>query len=197
MQLAHLVGQGGLVAHGGGHTAQQGGHLAARLDEAEDVVDEQQHVFVLHVPEVLGHGQPRQGHPQTHAGGLVHLAEDQGGLAGHAALPHLPPKVVALPGALAHAGENGVAAVLHGHVVNQLLNEHGFAHAGPAEQADFAATGIGLQQVDHLDARLQNLHRGALLLEGGGLAVDGAHRGALGHRAAAVNGLAQHVEHTP
>src|SRR5699024_7731918 len=60
LKLAHLVGQGGLVAHGGGHPPQEGGHLAARLDKAEDVVDEQQHVLVLLVPEVLRHGQPRQ-----------------------------------------------------------------------------------------------------------------------------------------
>src|SRR5699024_7198096 len=33
LQLAHLVGQGGLVAHGGGHPAHQGGDLAAGLDE--------------------------------------------------------------------------------------------------------------------------------------------------------------------
>ena len=80
LQLAHVVGQGGLIAHGGGHPAQQGGHLAARLEEAEDVVDEQQHVLMLHVPEILRHGQAAHGHPHTGSGGLVHLAEDQGGL---------------------------------------------------------------------------------------------------------------------
>ena len=57
LELAQLVGQGGLVAHGGGHPPQHGGDLGARLDVAEDVVDEQQHVPVLHVPEILRHGQ--------------------------------------------------------------------------------------------------------------------------------------------
>src|SRR3712207_8354921 len=45
LQLAHLVGEGRLVAHRGRHAAQQRGHLGARLDEAEDVVDEQQDVL--------------------------------------------------------------------------------------------------------------------------------------------------------
>ena len=55
LQLAHLVGQGRLVAHRRRHAAEEGGHLGAGLDEAEDVVDEQQHVLALHVAEVLGH----------------------------------------------------------------------------------------------------------------------------------------------
>ena len=77
LQLAHLVGEGGLVAHGRGHAAEQRGHLGAGLHEAEDVVDEQQHVLALHVAEVLGHGERRQGDAQAHAGRLVHLAEHE------------------------------------------------------------------------------------------------------------------------
>ena len=87
--------------------------------------------------------------------------------------------------------------MFHGNVVDQLLNQHGLAHAGAAEEAYFAPSGIGLQQINDLDARLQNFHRGTLLLKGGGLAVDALHRRALGHGAAAVDGLAQHVEHPP
>ena len=60
LELAHLVGQGGLVTHGRGHAAEQGRHLGAGLDEAEDVVDEEQHVLVLHVAEVLRHGERGQ-----------------------------------------------------------------------------------------------------------------------------------------
>ncbi len=85
--------------------------------------------------------------------------------------------------------------MLHGYVVNQLLDEHRLAHAGAAEQADLAPLGVGLQQVDDLDPRLQNLHRRALLLKGGGLAVDALEGGIPSNRAAAVDGLAQHVEH--
>jgi hypothetical protein len=45
LQLTHLRGQRRLVAHGAGHAAEQRRHLGARLREAEDVVDEEQHVW--------------------------------------------------------------------------------------------------------------------------------------------------------
>ena len=76
LQRAHLRGQRRLVAHGRRHAAQQRRHFAAGLREAEDVVDEQQRVGAGRVAEVLGHRQGRQGHAQTGARRLVHLAED-------------------------------------------------------------------------------------------------------------------------
>ncbi len=69
LKRAHLVGQGGLIAHGGGHPPHQSGHLRACLDIAEDLVDEEQHILVLPVPEVLRHGQPGEGHPHPGPGG--------------------------------------------------------------------------------------------------------------------------------
>ena len=102
-------------------------------------------------------------------------------------------QVVALAGALADAGEHGVAAVLLGDVADELLDDDGLAHAGAAEDADLAALGEGADQVDDLDARLEHLGRGGLVLEGGRGAVDGV--ALLGiDRALAVDGLAQHVE---
>ena len=65
LQLAHLVGQRRLVAHGRRHPAEQRGDLGAGLGEPEDVVDEQQHVLVLHVAEVLRHGQRRTARPAS------------------------------------------------------------------------------------------------------------------------------------
>ena len=156
LQLAHLVGQGGLVAHGGGHAAEQRRHLGAGLHEAEDVVHEQQHVLVLHVTEVLGHGEGGQGHPQADARRLVHLAEDEGGLLQHAGLGHLDAEVGALPGPLADAGEHGHAAVLLGHAADHLGDEHRLAHAGAAEQADLAAGQVRREEVDDLDAGLEH-----------------------------------------
>ncbi len=44
-------------------------------------------------------------HAQTCAGRLVHLAKNERGLADDAGLVHLVPEVVALAGALTHAGE--------------------------------------------------------------------------------------------
>ena len=87
--------------------------------------------------------------------------------------------------------------MLGGHVVDQLLNQHRFADARAAEQADLAALGVRLKQVDDLDARLENLHGGALLLKGGRLAVDAALGGIGRHVVAAVDRLAEDVEHAP
>ena len=95
--------EGGLVAHGRGHAAQQSRHFRARLDEAEDVVDEEEHVLAHDVAEVLRHGERRQTHAQTGARRLVHLAEHHGRLVDDARLGHLQVEVVALAGALAHA----------------------------------------------------------------------------------------------
>ncbi len=47
------------------------------LDEAEDVVDEQQHVLACVVAEELGHSERRIAGAEAGAGRLIHLAEDQ------------------------------------------------------------------------------------------------------------------------
>ena len=134
-------------------------------------------------------------------GRLGHLAVDEGGLGlarvldvDDARLLELQPEVVALARALAHAREHGHAAVLLGEVVDQLLDDDGLAHAGAAEQADLAAAQVGLDEVDDLDAGLEHLELGGLLLEGGRGAVDrvallGLDRAQLVHR------LADHVQH--
>ena len=114
LQEAHLVRQVRLVTHRGGHTAEQRGHLGTGLGEAEDVVDEEQHVLLLHIAEVLRHGQTGQRDPQTGARGLVHLTEDQRGLVEDAGLRHLLDEVVALTGALADAGEHRHPVVVVG-----------------------------------------------------------------------------------
>ncbi len=81
-------------------------------------------------------------------------------------------EVVALAGALAHAGQHRVAAIGLGDVVDQLLHGHGLAHAGAAEQSDLAALGVGAEQVDDLDAGDQDFGRARLFREGRGFAVD-------------------------
>ena len=156
LQVTHLGGQRGLVAYGGGHTAQQCGHLGTGLGEAEDVVHEQKHVLAL-IAEVLGLGQAGQTHAQTGSRRLVHLAVDQAGLVDNAGLAHLQVQVGTLAGALAHAGEHRGAAVLLGQVVDELLDDNGLADASAAEQARLAALDEGLDQVDGLDAGLEDL----------------------------------------
>ena len=125
-------------------------------DEAEDVVDEEQHVLAL-VAEVLRHRQAGEADAQARARRLVHLAVDERDLVDHPRLGHLEQQVVALARALADAGEDGDAAVLARDVVDQLLDQHGLADAGAAEEADLAALHVRRDQVDDLDAGLEDL----------------------------------------
>jgi hypothetical protein len=116
-------------------------------------------------------------------GRLVHLAVDERGLGAFAAaflvdagLDEFVIEVVALAGALANAGEHGVAAMRLGDVVDQFLDQNGLADAGAAEQADLAALGVGRQQVDDLDAGDEDLGFGRLVDIGRRFLVDAAQR---------------------
>ena len=128
-----------LVTYGRWHTAEQCGYLGACLNESENVVDEEQYVLVLLVTEVLSHCEAAETNSHTHSRCLVHLSEDHGSLVHNAGFPHLFPEIVSLSGTLAYSGEYGVAAVLHGYVVNQLLDKYRLAYSGAAEEADLSA----------------------------------------------------------
>ncbi len=125
---------------------EQGRDLGAGLHEAEDVVDEEQHVLAADLAEVLRDGEAGQTDAQARARRLVHLAEDERRLVDDARLLHLEPEVVALARALADAAEHGQAAVLGGDVVDELLHDDRLAHAGAAEQADLAALHVGRER---------------------------------------------------
>jgi len=198
---AHFGGEVGLVADGRRHAAEERGDLGAGLGEAEDVVNEEQGVGAFAVAEVLCDSKAGEGDAETGPWGLCHLAVDERGLGlgevvdvNDAGLLKLVPEVVALAGAFADAGEDGEAAVLAGDVVDELLNDDRLADASAAEEADLAALEEGLDEVDDLDAGLEHLLGGGLLVEGWGGAVDGhAELGVDG--AELVHRLAEHVEH--
>ena len=196
LQLAHVGGQGGLVAHRRGHPPQQGRDLHVGQDVAVDVVNEQEHVLPLHVAEVFGHGDAGEAHPRPHARRLVHLAEDEHRLVNDPRGAHLVPEVVALAGALAHAGEDGEAAVLGGDVADQLHDDDRLAHAGAAVGTHLTALAEGADEVNDLQPRLQHLGAGGALLQGRGRTVDGPALLGL-HLAQVVQGLTQHVEEAP
>ena len=147
LQVAHLGSQRGLVANSGRHTAEQSRHLGTRLGEAEDVVDEQQHVLAL-IAEVLRLGQTGQAHAQTGSRRLVHLTVDQAGLVDNAGIAHLEVQVGTLAGTLTDAGEDGRAAVLLRQVVDELLDDNGLANASAAKQTSLTALDEGLDKVD-------------------------------------------------
>src|SRR5271155_5514191 len=104
------------------------------------------------VAEILRHRQSSQSDTKSRPWRLRHLAVDQRAarflrIAGNddARLLKFEPQVVALAGALADSGEHRNSAVLHGDVVDQLLNQHGFSDARAAEQTDLAALQVGLE----------------------------------------------------
>ena len=74
LQVAHLSSQRGLVTDGARRAAEERGHFGAGLRKAEDVVHEQEHVLVVLVAEILGHGERGERNAETRAGRLVHLA---------------------------------------------------------------------------------------------------------------------------
>ena len=76
LQRAHVGGQRRLIADRRGNAAEQRRHFRARLGEAEDVVDEEQHVLAL-IAEILGDGEAGQRDAHARARRLVHLAEHQ------------------------------------------------------------------------------------------------------------------------
>ena len=191
----HLGREVGLVAHRRRHAAEQRRHLGARLGEAEDVVDEQEDVAALLVAEVLRHRQAGQADALAGAGRLVHLAEHEGRALDDARLGHLVDEVVALAGALADAREHGHAGVLLRDVVDQLLDDDRLADAGAAEDADLAALAEGADEVDDLEAGLEDLDLGGLVLEGRGLRGGSAGMWSASTGALAVDRVAQDVEH--
>jgi hypothetical protein len=107
-------------------------------------------------------------------------------------LDELVIEVVALAGALADAGEHRVAAMGLGDVVDELLDQHGLADPGAAEQADLAAFGIRREQVHHLDPGDENIGLGRLIREGRGGRVNGP-RLLVGYRPRFVDRPADHV----
>ena len=127
---------------------------------------------MLHVTEVLRHGQARQRDAHADSRRLIHLAEDERGVLQHAHLLHLEEEVRALTGALTDAGEDRRTGELTRDTGDHLLNQNGLADAGATEQADLAALDVRGQQVDDLDARLQDLGLAFELVEGRRLAVD-------------------------
>ena len=124
------------------------------------------------IAEVLGHRQARQADAQARARRLVHLAEDHHRLVDHAGLGHLVVEVVALAGALAHAGEDRVAAVLRGDVADQLLDDDRLADARAAEDADLAAPVNGAIRSMTLMPVSKTSPAVRLLVEARGGAVD-------------------------
>ena len=74
LKVAHFGGERRLITDGGWGSAKKRGHFGASLREAENVIDEEQHVLVIFIAEIFRHRQSGKSHAQTSARRLVHLA---------------------------------------------------------------------------------------------------------------------------
>src|SRR4029077_12121504 len=159
LQGSHFRGESWLVTHCARGAAQQGGNLGPCLRKAKNVIDEQQHILVLLIAEVLGNGETRQGHAQAGTRRFIHLPVHQSDL-GFAQvvllydsrLRHLVVEVVAFASAFAHTGEHGNTAVELGDIVNQFHDHHGLADAGATESTDFSTFQERADEVDYFDS---------------------------------------------
>ena len=98
--------------------------------------------MVLNIAEVLSHRQAGQSDAQTGTWGLIHLAEDQGGVLEDASLVHFVDEVVTLTGTLTNTGEDRGTTEVMGDTVNHLLDEHRLAHTGATKEANLAALDV-------------------------------------------------------
>ena len=194
LQSRQLGAHRGLIAQARRHLAHQAGHFHAGLDETENIIDEQQHVAVFVVPEILGHRQRRVTHAETAARRLVHLPEHHHHVRQYAGLLHVTVKLLALATTFADAAENAYALLVLDHVVDHFGEQHRLAHAGPAEQTRFAAALQRHQHIDDLDARLKDLGLGGTPRQRRRGSMDGAPLD-ICRRRLAVDGVAEHVEH--
>src|SRR6266478_557715 len=201
LERAHLGGERRLIPHRAGGPTEESGDLGAGLREAEDVVDEEEHVLVLLVAKVLRDREARERHAEAGPRRFVHLAVDQSDLRRARVLlvddarpRHFVVQVVTFARALADAGEYRHTAVELGDVVDELHDDDCLPDASTTERADLAALQEGTDQIDHLDARGEHLGGGGLVHQRGRRAVYRIVFLRL-DRAAFVDGAAGHVEH--
>jgi len=117
LEGTHIGGERGLISDGGWDTSEQSGHLRAGLGESEDVVDEEQHILVLLISEVLSDRETCQTDTGSGTRWLVHLTVHEGGLRSRAirlddtGLDHFVVEIVALTSSFADTGEHGETTV--------------------------------------------------------------------------------------
>jgi hypothetical protein len=84
--------------------------------------------------------------------------------------------------------------VLHGHVVNQFLNQNRLANTSPAEETDFSTFQKGLNKVHNFNPGFKHFERGGLLVQ----LRSGTMNGIIifaDQRTELVNRLPQHIHY--
>ena len=80
-------------------------------------------------------------------------------------------------------------------VVDQLHDDDGLADAGAAEEANFAALQVRLEEIDDFDARLEHLQVGRLIFERRRRTMNRPAQFRLHRAIRKVHRLAEHVQH--
>ena len=70
---------------------------------------------------------------------------------------HLAEEVVSFTRTLTHTGKHRDAFVSLGDVVDELHDQDRLAHTSTSKQTNLSPLGVRLDQVDHLDARVQDV----------------------------------------
>src|SRR5579883_882527 len=153
--------------------------------------------------KIFRHRQTRQAHPQTRTRRLRHLPVHQGDLRfvpvlriDYSRFLHFDPEIVAFARALANTRKYRHAAMLHGDIVDELLNNNRLADTCAAEQTDLSAAQIRLEQIDHFDTGLEHLEPRRLFFKCRRCAVN--RRMVLRFdRPHVIDRLSQYVQHAP
>src|SRR2546422_6605440 len=106
---------------------------------------------------MLGQRDAGQHDLEPRAGWLVHLAEDQAHLVQKPGLLQFVVQLVPFTNPLADAGEDARSLMSLDDIVDELQGQEALAQCGAAENARLAAFDHRIQEVDDLDAGLQNL----------------------------------------
>src|SRR5581483_9646193 len=86
--------------------------------------------------------------------------------------------------------------MLHGDVIDELLNNDRFADTGAAEETDFPTAQIRFEKIDYLNAGLEHLKLGRLFIEFRGAPVNRSALVCL-DRAHVVHRLPEYVQYAP
>ena len=198
LEHTKILSEGGLVTDGGGNTAEKGRHLGVSLGEAENVINEEEHILALDITEVLGHGEGGLGNTGTGTRGLVHLTVDQDalGLAGKVndlGLHHLEVEIGTLTSTLTDTSEDGETTVTLGDVVNKLHNNDGLADTSTTEETNLTTLAVRENEINDLDTSGEDGILGGLVGELGGNGVNG-HAHLLADVATLIDGITKNVE---
>ena len=162
LEGTQISSEGRLVTDSGRDTSEKGRHFRASLGESEDVIDEQKHILVLFVSEVLSNGESGKSDTGSGTWGLVHLSVHESGLGAisfdinDTGFNHLIVEIVTLTSSFSYSSEDGVTTMSLGDIVNKLHDKYGLTDTGTTEKSNLTSSGVGGKEIDNLDTYIQS-----------------------------------------